>query len=49
MRRPQRRLHVLLWLLTGPLVAAGPFFAAIHAPGEATNDASDDALMQEPH
>lgn len=47
MRRPQRRLHLLLWLLTVPLVAAGLLLAAIHAPRDAVNDNADDAILQE--
>jgi len=34
MRRPHRRLHLVLWLLIAPIIGAGIFLALRHAPAE---------------
>ena len=38
MRRPERRLHLLLWTLIAPAVAAGLAFALRHAPADPVAD-----------
>lgn len=44
MRRPQRRAHLLMWLMIAPAVAAGFFLALKNAPADSRSDL-DDALV----
>jgi len=44
MRRPQRRLHLVLWIAIAPAIAAGLFLALKNAP--ASPEASlDEAII----
>lgn len=38
MRRPHRRLHLLIWLIAGPAAAAGLAFALKTAPADPRGD-----------
>lgn len=44
MRRPERRLHLLLWLAIAPISAAGLILALISMPADAPAEI-DDALV----
>ncbi len=41
MRRPQRRLHLLMWTAIAPAVAFGVFFALTNIPPETVVDLDD--------
>ncbi len=38
MKRAHRRAHLLLWLLIGPVTAAGVALAVLRAPADAAGD-----------
>ncbi len=44
MRRPQRRLHLMLWLLVAPAAAAGLLLALRHAPVAPVGEIPADAV-----
>lgn len=41
MRRPQRRLHLLMWMALAPAIAAGVFLALRHAPSDPRADLAE--------
>ena len=40
MRRPHRRLHLLLWMILAPMIAAGLALALLSAPADPVTDLS---------
>jgi hypothetical protein len=47
MRRPQRRLHLVLWLLLAPLIAAGFALAMKNAPSDTAADLAETIVTGE--
>lgn len=47
MRRPQRRLHLLFWLLLAPAIFAGLALAMNNAPADPITDLADSIITGE--
>ncbi len=41
MRRPQRRLHLLMWIALAPVIAAGVFLALRESPADPMADLAE--------
>lgn len=47
MRRPQRRLHLVIWLLLAPAIFAGLALAMKNAPADPAADLADSVITDE--
>lgn len=47
MKRAHRKIHLILWIILGPVMIATLLLAVLHRPSDPVNDRLPDVLLEE--